>query len=90
MINWNGFRVPALAKYFLRHTLSRVHPHPWSLLITRRRTLDDTRARDTICLIPSRAPERDRENDGNQKSPGVTPRTSDCQRQVLIWNNNLP
>ena len=32
-------------------------------------------------------------NHGNQKSPGVTPRTSDrerLQRQVLIWNNNLP
>ena len=34
--------------------------------------------------------QRERENDGNQKSPGVTPRTSDSQRQVLIWNNNLP
>ena len=33
-------------------------------------------------------------NHGNQKSPGVTPRRTNSQerlqRQVLIWNNNLP
>lgn len=67
-----------------------------SILILRRRTLSDTRARDTICLIHSRAREREwrsSNNHGNQKSPGVTLRTSDrerLQRQVLIWNNNLP
>ena len=47
---------------------------------------------------PLPAPEREREarnnNHGNQKSPGVTPHRTNSQerlqRQVLIWNNNVP